>query len=580
MSEMYLVYFLLGMLMFFGAKACARGMWNEDFTSLKQTKALLGIMAFGVALHHMAQKTCAPWHPWTYIVHGLDPFVPIGYFVVGVFLFCSGMGLYKSLKTKPDYLKGFFRKRIVPIVIAFYLSEFIYTAARLLMGEKMDALKTLWYLSGLHMANTNAWYVIVIPFFYLAFWAAFRFCRKEGWAIFLLFLFTAGYTVLGACIDHQNDWWMRGEWWYNSIMLFPLGILFARFEKPVTALAKKGYYFWLILSLAAFILLFQQSEWLNNGVWGYYREGAAPMKVPYRLMSAGLQWLVCVAFTAFCFLVMLKVRLGNRALAWLGAMTLPFYLMHGLFVELFGYNFLDLVKSVVYIKSVPLYMAAVLGCSIPATLLFHFIWKKLVGLTQKRNRPEKDGGHGGTPEKAKRKEKRIALGKTLGKKPGVTRALILCGAAAALCLLLLPGKGGNGKTRVMRGMAFTVPEHFTSVYSDARYAAWEYEASDKRPGRLILDEDIRNVNADQYSTVEQVLAECVILTEAELFINPYGVRMVRGFVDYTGTRERRYYVESKGTMVLMCMSENEQFYDKADCEEALLQTANSVRPVS
>ena len=169
MDMIYLFYFLLSALIFFGAEYAGSGRWNEEYTSLRQTKILQGIAALGIALHHMAQKTCAPWHPQRYMVHGLDPFIPMGYMLVAVFMFCSGLGLYKSFRTKPDYLKGFFRRRILPVIIAFYLSEIIYTVIRLAMGEKMDAVTVLWYLSGLHMANFNAWYVIVIPFFYLAF---------------------------------------------------------------------------------------------------------------------------------------------------------------------------------------------------------------------------------------------------------------------------------------------------------------------------------------------------------------------------------------------------------------------------
>ena len=379
MDWMYLFYFFLALLVFFGAKSMGRGNWNGEFTSLRQTKILQGITALGIALHHMAQKSCAPWHPAKYVVHGLDPFVPMGYMFVAVFLFCSGLGLYRSLQTKPDYLKGFVRRRILPVVIAFYLSEFIYTGVRLLMGEKMDLTKILWYLSGLHMANFNAWYVIVIPFFYLTFWAAFRFCRREGAAICWVFVFTLAYTVLGTVIDHQNDWWMRGEWWYNSIILFPLGLLFGKYEKPVTRFFRRGYWFWLLLSFALIFLLFQQSEWLNNHGWGYYGEWGDPLKVPHRLMSAGMQWLVSLAYVAFCFLLMMKVRFGNKALAWLGGVTLEFYLMHGIFVELFGYNFLDMGKSLVYIKNVSLFITAVLACAVPATILFRLLLKLLTG---------------------------------------------------------------------------------------------------------------------------------------------------------------------------------------------------------
>ena len=388
MDWMYLCYFLLAALICFGASCAGRGKWNEGCTSLEQTKVLQGITALGIALHHMAQKTCAPWHPRATIVHGLDLFVPMGYLFVGVFLFYSGFGLYRSFKTKPGYLNGFLRRRVAPLVIAYYLSECIYTAVRLAMGEKMDAVTILWYLSGLHMANFNAWYLVAIPFFYLAFWAAFRACRREGAAIAWVFAFTLGYAALGAFIGHQSDWWMRGEWWYNSILLFPLGLLFGRHEARVTAFLKKGYWLWLPLSFAAILLLFRQSEWLNVNGWGYYGAAGDAMTVPHRLMSAGMQWLVATAYVAFCFLVMMKVRFGNRALKWLGGVTLEFYLMHGVFVELFGYNFLDLTKSLVYIRSVPLYIAAVLGCAVPATLLFSAVWKKLAAAALARRRDD------------------------------------------------------------------------------------------------------------------------------------------------------------------------------------------------
>ena len=36
-------------------------------------------------------------------------------------------------------------------------------------------------------------------------------------------------------VDHQNVWWIRGEWWYNSVILFPLGLLYAKHEEKLTA---------------------------------------------------------------------------------------------------------------------------------------------------------------------------------------------------------------------------------------------------------------------------------------------------------------------------------------------------------
>lgn len=388
MDQMYLFYFLLGAALFFGARMCPRGEWNEDYTSLGQTRILQGFTALCIVLHHLAQKSCAPWHQARYIVHGLDFFVPIGYLFVAVFLFCSGLGLYKSLKTKPDYLHGFVRRRIVRIVTAFYLSEWIYLGVRLLMGEKIDALTALWYFSGLHMANFNAWYVITIPFFYLAFYLAFRYCRREGAAIAWVFAFTLAYTLLGALLDHQSGWWLRGEWWYNSILMFPLGLLFAKYEKTITAFLKKGYWLWLLLAFVGVFAAYYVSKQATDRWWGYYGENwGDPLKVPHRLGSAAAQWLVCVFYVLTCFLVMLKVRLGNRLLKTLGAVTLELYLMHGMFVEMFGYNFQDVAPSITYIRNVPLFILVVLACSVPAVALFRALCRAALKLPFLRGKP-------------------------------------------------------------------------------------------------------------------------------------------------------------------------------------------------
>lgn len=382
MDRMYIFYFLLGMLLFTGAKWCRKGEWNEDYTGLKQTKILLGITALFISFHHMSQKSGAPWHAAKYIVHGLDVFVPMGFMFVGLFLFCSGLGLYKSVKTKPGYLdRGFFRRRILPIIVAYYLCSWLYLGLRLYMGQKMSTSDILWYISGLRMANTNAWYVVIMPFFYAVFWAAFRFCKKDGWAISLVFLFTFAYTVFCSFIDHQRVWWIHGEWWYNSILLFPLGILFGRFETGITKFFKKVYWPLLIIAFVGIFACYRQAQFVNNNLAGYYGQNwGDPLKVPHRLMSCAGEWMTAVMYTLFCILLTMKLRLGNRLLAVMGGVTLEYYLVHGAFVELFGYDFLEITKSIKYIRDVPTYIVVVLACSAVATVAFHYLWKGVMRL--------------------------------------------------------------------------------------------------------------------------------------------------------------------------------------------------------
>ena len=44
MDWMYLFYFALALLLFFGAEGAGKGAWNEEYTSLKQTRALQGML--------------------------------------------------------------------------------------------------------------------------------------------------------------------------------------------------------------------------------------------------------------------------------------------------------------------------------------------------------------------------------------------------------------------------------------------------------------------------------------------------------------------------------------------------------
>ncbi len=378
MNWIYLVYAALAITLFWGVKGYGKGQWNEECFSLKQIKMVQGFAAICILFHHMGQKTAAPWHQPTVIVHGLDGFINIGYFFVGIFLFCSGYGLFKSYKSKPDYLKGFVSKRIVPIVIAFYVSELIFLGARVVMGEKMSVSQVIYYVTGLKLANYYAWYVIALPFFYLFFYLAFRFCKKEGMAIAMTSLGIFSYILIGTIVDH-NDWWMRGEWWYNTAHLFILGLLFAKFEKPVIARIKKGYWIYIILAFVGIFLFYMFSLYAQSA-WSYYGETFnASDKVLRRWGCLFSQILTSCSFVFFLFMVTMKIQIGNKLLAFFGGLTLEFYLIHGLFVELFGYSFLDITKSLYYIRSVPLYVLVVVACSVPATVLFKLLLKVISG---------------------------------------------------------------------------------------------------------------------------------------------------------------------------------------------------------
>jgi len=143
--------------------------------------------------------------------------------------------------------------------------------------------------------------------------------------------------------------------------------------------------------------------------------------------------------------------------------------------------------------------------------------------------------------------------------------------------MLFGFRKGSG-ARTVAGLTVTPPAGFTLTSSDNRQAIWKYTENDKKPGVLVLDEEIKGDQAQRFNSVDEVLRDGFWLENAELYVNPQGIRMARGFcTEFSGYPERRYYVETDGAVFLLCMIEDSRYYDPADCEEAMKQTADSIR---
>lgn len=370
----YVCYPLLFILLLWGAKFYGRKSWNNEFMSLSQTKALQGFCAICVMLHHIGQKTCAPWLKQEFIVHGLDVFVPIGYFFVGIFLFCSGYGLYKSYREKENYLQGFFGRRILPLILAFVSTSFIFLVVRIRMGDVVG-LSQPFRLSGPQLMNQYAWFVFALMLFYIGFFLAFRYCRSEKAAIWMICLVVFGYIV-------YCDWWMYGGWWYNSVLLFVVGLFFARYEEKIVEEVKRRYVLYVMLSFLLTVVFFIFSECAQE-VFDYFWKNANHTICRWAILLS--QMAAACAFVFLLVLLGMKIKIGNRVLAFMGTMTLEFYLIHGLFVQLFGYSFIDDQNApLYYIKNVALMVLVVSILSIASAyvlqrmhkLIAHFLIKR------------------------------------------------------------------------------------------------------------------------------------------------------------------------------------------------------------
>ena len=354
-------YVLLLLLLFFGVKFCKKKMWNEDNMSFDTTKCFLGFCAVVIVFHHISHMTCASWVNPKYVRHGLDIFVTAGYPMVAMFFLCSGFGLYKSAKAKPDFFKRFIPVRFIPILIPTCLTMLVYIYFMYLkkIPYKIDS---PFAINNHDTWHPYIWYVPCMLLLYLLFYIGFDLIKKDWAGILVVAAGTALYIVF--CIVFHY-----GTWWFNTPHMFLLGIILAKNEEKIFAWCKKLY----ALKLAIVLILFPILWFLGNNAGGLYlmifkHQYNGVYGYRSEIIACIFQVLYTLVFASMYYLLSMKIKVGNKVLAFFGKFTLELYLVHGIFLHMFGYYMLvQGKKPFFYIENVSLYTLVVFALSIPVS---------------------------------------------------------------------------------------------------------------------------------------------------------------------------------------------------------------------
>lgn len=361
----YFVYPVLAFVLLYGIKKAPKGAFHENFLSLSQSKALQGFAAICILLHHIAQNTCAPWLEPDETIPGLEPFVPIGYLCVALFLFCSGYGLMKSYKSKENYLKDFLLRRalhpfflliVTDIILILLMSYFPH----LFFEDNYIPIPTPFHMGGAVLINEYSWFIYAIIIMYIAFYLSFKFCPKCKIAILLVFLASFGYMAF--C-----DWWMYGNWWFNTIILFPLGLLFAEYEVHLISLIKANYEKLLGATPILFLICFFAGE-NPNALW--YALNLPPSYFIQHWLTLGFQMAAAVLFMFLLILFSMKIQIGNRILSFFGVITAEIYLFHTILLQIFSTPVEN--SKLFTIDNLALYVLVLLVLSTAVSSLLYF----------------------------------------------------------------------------------------------------------------------------------------------------------------------------------------------------------------
>lgn len=339
-----ILFILLMILLFYKARLvkplCSLN--QGEYLSVETGNYYRGFFAVVIVFHHLALNTDTGFV--------FQYFSIIGYLAVSVFFFQSGYGLQKSYITKSDnYRKRFLLKRIPTVLIPYIIITAIYWIMYYADG-KIYSVKDIFIsiIDGKPIA-LYSWYIICILIFYVVYWLLMTVCGKHYFSMIVCgTVWYLLYTVF--CIKMGY-----GGYWCNASQLLIVGMIWATYERKILELLKKAYFVIApvigVLFLVLFIILRKK----------YTQTSIADASVILTFATA-------VLFVLSVLMFSLKVKIGNKALGFLGDISLEIYISQGIFLKV-------LRSDIIYIENEFLWCIAVLTGTVVFSYFLHMVFQ-------------------------------------------------------------------------------------------------------------------------------------------------------------------------------------------------------------
>lgn len=274
--------------------------FNQDYLSKDKTNSIKGIFILLIVLSHALPDIRGSGYGFDSL--GDNLFVSclsrLSQLLVVMFLFYSGYGVSESFKRKgKEYVHTFLQKRILTTLLNFDVAVLVFIVLGLFLSSTLTVKQCVLSLTGWESVGNSNWYIFVILLCYLMTYLVMRLpISKSGNRVILLFAMSLGSILLLACF--------KEDWWYNTLLCYPLGFMYSSLKEPVESFIKKHY--WIVLLVV--IMLFAMTRF----------SPADSLGISYNLMS--------MLFAIAVVIVTMKVGVGNPPLRWLGKNLFPIYI--------------------------------------------------------------------------------------------------------------------------------------------------------------------------------------------------------------------------------------------------------------
>lgn len=345
---------ILLLLIFNKAEISKPGEFNKEYISPDGTLAVKGIFVALILLSHGKSylELGGPYDaPYTALQNHLNQMV------VAMFLFYSGYGMMESMKKKQfAYVKSIATKRFPNLLLNYDLAVLLFFALGYIIGKPQTVKNLLIAFTAWNGIGNSSWYIFAILAMYIATIIAFlpkKFSESKIVEIVSLVIL----TVLGIALVLALKKADKPGFFYNTIILFPLGFWYSYFKNTIEKILMKNdiiYSCVLAIIVTAYILAYLH-RWdrpLIYEVWA-------------------------MLFCALMVMLTMKISLQNEILKFLGKHIFSIYILQRIpMILLDHYGVSSRHKYIFLIASFAITIAMALIFDFITGKISSAIWKK------------------------------------------------------------------------------------------------------------------------------------------------------------------------------------------------------------
>ncbi len=243
--------------------------------------------------------------------------------VVVPFLFYSGYGVMVSyMKKGRAYLQSIVRKRVPRVWFLCAVCVCFYIIMRVAYGGKLEVRNVLLSFTGWESVGNSNWYIFAVLGSYLIFYISmmlFSFVKQKGIVKYGGLLLN---TPLSAAFVLWIRWCGKEVYYFNTILMFPLGCWYAALQDRIDRLFDHDLAWYGAMCAVGVLYM-----------------------ISYMHREPGLSFytLWCSSFMAFILLLSMRIELNSHVLRLFGShvfsiyilQRIPMYILHraGMIVE-------------------------------------------------------------------------------------------------------------------------------------------------------------------------------------------------------------------------------------------------------